>query len=72
MITSAPRVGMGINALTINYDFSGSHTLRSDYGSQETDTSYLNLRNGLNIGPWRLRNYQSLKHQRWPCGIQLH
>ncbi|MGQ7116480.1 hypothetical protein ACUOFC_69235, partial [Escherichia sp. TWPC-MK] len=47
----------GINALTINYDFSGSHTLRSDYGSQETDTSYLNLRNGLNIGPWRLRNY---------------
>ncbi len=61
MITSAPRVGMrGINALTINYDFSGSHTLRSDYGSQETDTSYLNLRNGLNIGPWRLRNYSTL------------
>lgn len=51
MITSAPRVGMRINALTINYDFSGSHTLRSDYGSQETDTGYLNLRNGLNIGP---------------------
>ncbi|MCV5690638.1 fimbria/pilus outer membrane usher protein, partial [Escherichia coli] len=42
------------------YDFSGSHTLRSDCGSQETDTSYLNLRNGLNIGPWPLRNYSTL------------
>lgn len=27
---------------------------------KETDTSYLNLRNGLNIGPWRLRNYSTL------------
>ncbi len=51
---SPTRWDEGINALTINYDFSGSHTLRSDYGSQETNTSYLNLRNGLNIGPWRL------------------
>lgn len=57
---SPTRWDEGINALTINYDFSGSHTLRSDYGSQETDTSYLNLRNGLNIGPWRLRNYSTL------------
>ncbi|MBC0547502.1 fimbrial biogenesis outer membrane usher protein [Escherichia coli] len=57
---SPSRWDEGINALTINYDFSGSHTLRSDYGSQETDTSYLNLRNGLNIGPWRLRNYSTL------------
>ncbi len=47
MINISPtRWDEGINVLTINYDFSGSHTLRSDYGSQETDTSYLNLRNG--------------------------
>lgn len=68
---SPSRWDEGINALTINYDFSGSHTLRSDYGSQETDTSYLN---------WQWTEYwavaitqlQHLKYDRWQCRIQLY
>lgn len=50
----------GINALMVNYDFSGSHTLKSNYGSEDDDTYYLNLRNGLNIGAWRFRNYSTV------------
>lgn len=50
----------GINAMMVNYDFSGSHTLQSNYDSGEDDSYYLNLRNGINFGAWRLRNYSTL------------
>ena len=49
----------GINALMMNYDFSGSSTLQSD-DDDNSDFYYLNLRNGANIGAWRLRNYSTL------------
>ncbi|POP44566.1 hypothetical protein CHU32_16270 [Superficieibacter electus] len=55
---SPTRWDEGINAMMMNYDFSGSHTLRSEY--DEDDDYYLNLRNGINIGAWRLRNYSTL------------
>lgn len=57
---SPSRWDEGINALMTNYDFSGSHTLRSNYDSEEDDSYYLNLRNGLNLGSWRLRNYSTV------------
>ncbi|WP_057104584.1 fimbria/pilus outer membrane usher protein [Citrobacter freundii] len=59
-IISPSRWDQGINALMVNYDFSGAHTLKSNYDSSEDDSYYLNLRNGLNIGAWRLRNYSTL------------
>ena len=47
----------GINAFLLNYRFSGaSNTARSEY-ARSHDSQYLNLRPGLNIGAWRLRNY---------------
>lgn len=55
---SPSRWDEGINALIMNYDFSGMHTLKSDY--DEEDYSFLNLRNGINLGAWRLRNYSTL------------
>ncbi|ECG5958019.1 fimbrial biogenesis outer membrane usher protein [Salmonella enterica] len=55
---SPSRWDQGINAMMVNYDFSGSHTLKSDY--DEDDTYYLNLRNGINLGAWRFRNYSTL------------
>lgn len=67
---SPSRWDEGINALTVNYDFSGSHTLRSDYHSEETSSNYLNLRNGLNIGPWRLRNYSTLSTENGKADYQ--
>ena len=45
----------GINALTLNYDFSGS----SSGGTSHQDSDYLNLQSGLNLGAWRLRDYST-------------
>lgn len=55
---SPSRWDEGINAMMINYDFSGMHSLKSDY--DEDDYYYLNLQNGINLGAWRLRNYSTL------------
>lgn len=57
---SPSRWDEGINAIMVNYDFSGSHTVKSNYDSGNDDTYYLNLRNGINLGAWRLRNYSTL------------
>ncbi|WP_434661002.1 fimbria/pilus outer membrane usher protein [Klebsiella sp. MISC125] len=56
---SPSRWDEGINALMVNYDFSGSHSIKSNYDSGSSDSYYLNLRNGINLGAWRLRNYST-------------
>lgn len=56
---SPSRWDQGINAMMMNYDFSASHTIRSNYDDDD-DSYYLNLRNGINLGAWRLRNYSTL------------
>lgn len=47
----------GIPALLLNYNLSGA--TNSGRGDHATDgeSQYANLRPGVNIGPWRLRNY---------------
>lgn len=51
----------GINALMLNYSYSGVNDLSgSETGGSRSD--YLNLRPGLNVGPWRLRNYTTWYH----------
>ncbi|ECB1584490.1 fimbrial biogenesis outer membrane usher protein [Salmonella enterica subsp. enterica serovar Stanleyville] len=57
---SPSRWDEGINAMMVNYDFSGSHTVKSNYDNGNDDSYYLNLRNGINLGAWRLRNYSTL------------
>ena len=47
----------GETAAFINYSFSGARRIRHD---QTQDQYYLGLRNGLNLGAWRLRNESSL------------
>lgn len=48
----------GLPAALLNYSFSGSNTARKN--SDDVDDSYyLNLRSGLNLGAWRLRNYSA-------------
>ncbi|HBN7118598.1 TPA: fimbrial biogenesis outer membrane usher protein [Escherichia coli] len=56
---SPSRWDQGINAMMMNYDFSASHTIRSNYDDDD-DSYYLNLRNGINLGAWRFRNYSTL------------
>jgi P pilus assembly protein, porin PapC len=49
----------GVNVMFTDYALSGSRSL-SKYG--ENNQFYLSLRNGINIGAWRLRNTSSLTH----------
>jgi outer membrane usher protein len=55
----------GIPAAFVNYNLTGEQTRQSETQSR---SSYLNLRNGANLGPWRLRNISSMQydqHYRW-------
>ncbi|MEP9266183.1 fimbria/pilus outer membrane usher protein [Enterobacter asburiae] len=45
----------GINAVLLNYQFSGSNSFTDDNNS---DNYYLNLTSGLNMGAWRIRDYR--------------
>lgn len=56
---SPERLDEGINALSLNYSFTGANTEARQAHSTDSDSYYLNLRPGLNIGPWRLRNYST-------------
>ena len=47
----------GIPAALLNYTFSGANNLNKSGGNDSSQ--YANLRPGLNIGPWRLRNYNT-------------
>ncbi|MBV6694002.1 fimbria/pilus outer membrane usher protein [Serratia quinivorans] len=48
----------GMPAALLNYTFSGSSTQRDGQSGTENDY-YLNLRSGVNLGAWRLRNYST-------------
>jgi outer membrane usher protein len=47
----------GINAAMLNYSLSGANNWQRDNNGQSDNSEYANLRPGINIGPWRLRNY---------------
>ena len=49
----------GINALLLNYNFSGDNTQGRRSEIPDSDNYYLSLRPGLNVGPWRIRNYST-------------
>lgn len=46
----------GITAAMLNYSISGANNWGRGYNGN-SDSQYANLRPGINIGPWRLRNY---------------
>ncbi|MBV7403495.1 fimbrial biogenesis usher protein [Enterobacter sp. ENT03] len=49
----------GITALLVNYQYSGS----TGSGEMSGDTNFLNLQSGINLGPWRLRDYATWSKQ---------
>lgn len=49
----------GINAGLLNYSFNASHSHARQSGMSNNNSEYLNLRPGLNVGAWRLRNYST-------------
>jgi len=48
----------GMTALLLNYSYSGASTHYQSPSSDVT-SSYLNLRSGVNLGAWRVRNYST-------------
>lgn len=49
----------GINAAMLNYSVSGANNWQRGNQGRADDSQYANLRPGVNIGPWRLRNYST-------------
>ena len=49
----------GINALMLNYRFSGAQSRALEAHRSGSDSQFLSLRPGVNVGPWRLRNYST-------------
>ncbi|CAM4298777.1 fimbria/pilus outer membrane usher protein [Serratia silvae] len=49
----------GIPALLVNYSFSGASNRTRNSKQKDSESYYLNLRSGLNLGAWRLRNYST-------------
>lgn len=52
----------GINAFLLNYSMTGSTIMPRTAGQPTNNSEYVNLRPGINIGPWRLRNYSTWNH----------
>ncbi|MBC3252454.1 fimbria/pilus outer membrane usher protein [Serratia fonticola] len=57
----------GINAALLNYNFSGSNRFASNYNS---NSYFLNLNGGLNLGPWRLRDQRNWNYYDTQYGHQ--
>ena len=41
----------------LNYSLSGANSRAKQAGMKNSNSQYANLRPGINVGPWRLRNY---------------
>lgn len=46
----------GITAALLNYNFSGNNRIAS---TADSKSYFLNLNSGINVGPWRLRDYRT-------------
>ncbi|CNI11682.1 Fimbrial biogenesis outer membrane usher protein [Yersinia aldovae] len=49
----------GIMALLLNYSMTGASNYARNNTARDSDSQFVNLRPGANIGPWRLRNYST-------------
>lgn len=58
----------GINALLLNYRFSGAHSEALEAHRRNDDSQFLSLRPGINVGPWRVRNYSTWSRGRYRQG----
>ncbi|CAI2065812.1 Outer membrane usher protein fimD precursor [Serratia fonticola] len=47
----------GIPAVLLNYSLTGSNNYAKSGQGDDSNSQYMNLRPGINIGAWRLRNY---------------
>ncbi|MCS5960516.1 fimbria/pilus outer membrane usher protein [Klebsiella pneumoniae subsp. pneumoniae] len=64
----------GINAGLLNYSVTGQRNAPRHNGAT-IDSQFVSLQPGLNLGPWRLRNYSTYSHSdnnsRWESVLLL-
>ncbi|EOL9069765.1 fimbria/pilus outer membrane usher protein [Cronobacter turicensis] len=60
----------GINALLLNYSVNGTRQKALTPDTQDSRDLYANLRPGINIGPWRLRNYSTWRRAENSTGTE--
>ncbi len=53
----------GMPALLVNYSFTGANTWQDESDGHD-DSYFLNLRSGINLGGWRLRNYSTWNYNK--------
>ncbi len=56
---SPEKWDQGVPALLVNYNFTGANNWARNKDSSDSDNYFLNLRSGMNLGAWRLRNYST-------------
>lgn len=57
---SPEKWDQGINALLLNYSFSGSSSSdKNTHGSGKSSSNFLGLNGGVNLGAWRYRDYST-------------
>lgn len=56
---SPNQLDEGVPALLLNYRFSGANNTAISDKAQDNNNQFLNLRPGLNVGAWRIRNYST-------------
>lgn len=60
----------GITALLFNYSLNGSQQKALTADAADSSSLYANLRPGVNIGPWRFRNYSTWSRNETAQGTQ--
>lgn len=60
----------GITAALLNYSLSGANSWAKGGSGSNSNSQYANLRPGINVGPWRVRNYTTWSrdatgHEKW-------
>lgn len=54
----------GLAGLFVSYNFNGTNSRTDSESNEQSDSYFNNLRSGLNIGPWRIRNYSTWNYHK--------
>lgn len=58
----------GLAGLFVSYNFNGTNSRTDSESNEQSDSYFTNLRSGLNIGPWRIRNYSTWDYNKNDSG----
>lgn len=65
---SSELLDEGLAGLFLSYNFNGTNSRTESESNEQSDSYFTNLRSGLNIGPWRIRNYTTWSYNKNDSG----